>query len=63
MEYSSTDMANSDIVFTQIDGITIDWNFGDTALTVTLGLVPEPAEAAAVLGAIAAALAALRRRK
>lgn len=47
MEYSSTDMANSDIVFTQIDGITIDWNFGDTALTVTLGLVPEPAEAAA----------------
>lgn len=63
MEYSSTDMANSDIVFTQIDGITIDWNFGDTALTVTLGLVPEPAEAAAALGAIAAALAALRRRK
>ena len=56
-------MANSDIVFTQIDGITIDWNFGDTALTVTLGLVPEPAEAAAALGAIAAALAALRRRK
>lgn len=63
MEYSSTDMTNSDIVFTQIDGINIEWNFGDTALTVTLGLVPEPAEAAAALGAIAIAFAALRRRK
>lgn len=63
IEYSSTDMTNSDVIFTQIDGINIEWNFGETALTVTLGLVPEPAEAAAAIGAIAVAFAALRRRK
>ena len=63
IEYSSTDMTNSDVIFTQIDGINIEWNFGETALTVTLGLVPEPAEAAAALGAIAVAFAALRRRR
>lgn len=63
IEYSSTDMTNSDVIFTQIDGINIEWNFGETALTVTLGLVPEPAEAAAAIGAIAVAFAALRRRR
>ena len=56
-------MTNSDVIFTQIDGINIEWNFGETALTVTLGLVPEPAEAAAAIGAIAVAFAALRRRR
>lgn len=63
IEYSSTDMTNSDVIFTQIDGINIEWNFGETALTVTLGLVPEPAEAAAAIGAIAVAFAALRRHR
>lgn len=63
IEYSSTDMTNSDVIFTQIDGINIEWNFGETALTVTLGLVPEPAEAAVAIGAIAVAFAALRRRR
>ena len=63
MEYSGTDMANSDVAFAQIGGINIEWNFGDTALTVTLGKVPEPAEVAAAIGAIALAAAFLRRRR
>ena len=51
---------------TVFDGTTggIWWEavFGDTSLSVTF-TVPEPATAAAVLGAIAIALAAFRRKK
>ena len=63
IEYDSTDFKNGDIVFSQIDGINIDYNFGDTALTVTLSKVPEPATIAAIFGACALAMAALRRRR
>lgn len=63
IEYARTDFKNSDIVFSQIDGINIDYNFGDTALTVTLSKVPEPATIAAIFGACALAMAAFRRRR
>lgn len=63
IEYGSTDFKNGDIVFSQIDGINIDYNFGDTALTVTLSKVPEPATIAAIFGALALAMAAFRRRR
>ena len=63
IEYGSTDFKNGDIVFSQIDGINIDYNFGDTALTVTLSKVPEPATIAAIFGACALAMAAFRRRR
>ncbi len=63
IEYGSTDFKKGDIVFSQIDGINIDYNFGDTALTVTLSKVPEPATIAAILGACALAMAAFRRRR
>ncbi len=63
IEYASTDFKNGDIVFSQIDGVNIDYNFGDTALTVTLTQVPEPATIAAILGAFALAMAAFRRRR
>lgn len=63
IEYASTDFKNGDIVFSQIDGINIDYNFGDTALTVTLSKVPEPATIAAIFGACALAMAAFRRRR
>lgn len=63
IEYGSTNFENDDIVFSQIDGINIDYNFGDTALTVTLSKVPEPATIAAIFGACALAMAAFRRRR
>lgn len=63
IEYGSTDFKKGDIVFSQIDGINIDYDFGDTALTVTLSKVPEPATIAAILGACALAMAAFRRRR
>ena len=63
IEYGSTNFENGDIVFSQIDGINIDYNFGDTALTVTLSKVPEPATIAAIFGACALAMAAFRRRR
>lgn len=63
IEYDSTNFENGDIVFSQIDGINIDYNFGDTALTVTLSKVPEPATIAAIFGACALAMAAFRRRR
>lgn len=63
IEYASTDFKNGDIVFSQIDGINIDYNFGDKALTVTLSKVPEPATIAAIFGACALAMAAFRRRR
>ena len=63
IEYASTNFENGDIVFSQIDGINIDYNFGDTALTVTLSKVPEPATIAAIFGACALAMAAFRRRR
>lgn len=63
IEYDSTDFKNGDIVFSQIDGINIDYDFGDTALTVTLSKVPEPATIAAIFGACALAMAAFRRRR
>lgn len=63
IEYANTDFKNGDIVFSQIDGINIDYNFGDTALTVTLSKVPEPATIAAIFGACALAMAAFRRRR
>lgn len=63
IEYANTDFENGDIVFSQIDGINIDYNFGDTALTVTLSKVPEPATIAAIFGACALAMAAFRRRR
>lgn len=63
IEYASTNFKNGDIVFSQIDGINIDYNFGDTALTVTLSKVPEPATIAAIFGACALAMAAFRRRR
>lgn len=63
IEYARTDFENGDIVFSQIDGINIDYNFGDTALTVTLSKVPEPATIAAIFGACALAMAAFRRRR
>lgn len=63
IEYASTDFKNGDIVFSQIDGINIDYNFGGTALTVTLSKVPEPATIAAIFGACALAMAAFRRRR
>lgn len=63
IEYARTDFKNGDIVFSQIDGINIDYNFGDTALTVTLSKVPEPATIAAIFGACALAMAAFRRRR
>lgn len=63
IEYASTDFENGDIVFSQIDGINIDYNFGDTALTVTLSKVPEPATIAAIFGACALAMTAFRRRR
>ena len=63
IEYGSTTFKNGDIVFSQIDGINIDYNFGDTALTVTLSKVPEPATIAAIFGACALAMAAFRRRR
>ena len=63
IEYGSTDFKNGDIVFSQIDGINIDYDFGDTALTVTLSKVPEPATIAAIFGACALAMAAFRRRR
>lgn len=63
IEYGRTDFKNGDIVFSQIDGINIDYDFGDTALTVTLSKVPEPATIAAIFGACALAMAAFRRRR
>ena len=63
IEYGSTDFKNGDIVFSQIDGINIDYDFGDTALTVTLSKVPEPATIAAIFGACALAMAVFRRRR
>ena len=63
IEYGSTNFKNGDIVFSQIDGINIDYNFGDTALTVTLSKVPEPATIAAIFGACALAMAVFRRRR
>lgn len=63
IEYGSTNFENGDIVFSQIDGINIDYNFGDKALTVTLSKVPEPATIAAIFGACALAMAAFRRRR
>ena len=63
IEYGSTDFKNGDIVFSQIDGINIDYDFGDTALTVTLSKVPKPATIAAIFGACALAMAAFRRRR
>lgn len=63
IEYRSTDFKNGDIVFSQIDGINIDYDFGGTALTVTLSKVPEPATIAAIFGACALAMAAFRRRR
>lgn len=63
IEYARTDFKNDDIVFSQIDGINIDYNFGDKALTVTLSKVPEPATIAAIFGACALAMAAFRRRR
>ena len=63
IKYGSTDFKNGDIVFSQIDGINIDYDFGDTALTVTLSKVPEPATIAAIFGACALAMAAFRRRR
>ena len=63
IEYASTDFKNGDIVFSQIDGINIEYDFGDTALTVTLSKVPEPATIAAIFGACALAMAAFRRRR
>lgn len=63
IEYGSTNFENGDIVFSQIDGINIEYNFGDTALTVTLSKVPEPATIAAIFGACALAMAAFRRRR
>lgn len=63
IEYARTDFKNGDIVFSQIDGINIDYDFGDTALTVTLSKVPEPATIAAIFGACALAMAAFRRRR
>ena len=63
IEYGSTNFKKGDIVFSQIDGINIDYNFGDTALTVTLSKVPEPATIAAIFGACALAMAAFRRRR
>lgn len=63
IEYARTDFKNGDIVFSQIDGINIDYNFGDTALTVTLSKVPEPATIAAIFGACALAMTAFRRRR
>ena len=63
IEYARTDFENGDIVFSQIDGINIEYNFGDTALTVTLSKVPEPATIAAIFGACALAMAAFRRRR
>ena len=63
IEYASTDFKNGDIVFSQIDGINIEYNFGGTALTVTLSKVPEPATIAAIFGACALAMAAFRRRR
>ena len=63
IEYGSTDFKKGDIVFSQIDGINIDYDFGDTALTVTLSKVPEPATIAAIFGACALAMAAFRRRR
>ena len=56
----------SSMAGTSFEGNTggIQWEavFGDTSLSVTF-TVPEPATAAAVLGAIALALAAFRRKK
>ena len=63
IEYGSTDFKKGDIVFSQIDGINIDYDFGDTALTVTLSKVPEPATIAAIFGALALAMVAFRRRR
>lgn len=63
IEYASTDFKNGDIVFSQIDGINIDYDFGGTALTVTLSKVPEPATIAAIFGACALAMAVFRRRR
>lgn len=63
IEYGSTNFKKGDIVFSQIDGINIDYDFGDTALTVTLSKVPEPATIAAIFGACALAMAAFRRRR
>ena len=63
IEYGSTNFENDDIEFSQIDGINIDYNFGDKALTVTLSKVPEPATIAAIFGACALAMAAFRRRR
>ena len=63
IEYAKTDFKNGDIVFSQIDGINIDYNFGNKALTVTLSKVPEPATIAAIFGACALAMAAFRRRR
>ena len=63
IEYGSTNFENGDIVFSQIDGINIEYNFGDKALTVTLSKVPEPATIAAIFGACALAMAAFRRRR
>ena len=63
IEYGSTDFKKGDIVFSQIDGINIDYDFGDTALTVTRSKDPEPATIAAILGACALAMAAFRRRR
>lgn len=63
IEYARTDFENGDIVFSQIDGINIEYDFGDTALTVTLSKVPEPATIAAIFGACALAMAAFRRRR
>ena len=64
MEYAKdSTIKNSDVNFLAINGVNIAYNFGDTALTVTLSKVPEPAMFAAIFGAIALAFVAYRRRK
>ncbi|MBP3526036.1 MAG: hypothetical protein J6J65_05805, partial [Opitutales bacterium] len=64
-----SDFALTDIILKTQAGIDGELSFladdssGLTTVQLSLGVIPEPAEVAAIIGAIALSLAAFRRRK
>lgn len=58
----TSDIANTNFVFEDDYG-TFSYDFENGMLTISLNPIPEPAAIAAILGAIALAVAARRRRK
>ena len=59
----NTGGANADFAAVNLLNAIAEFSWNDGTLSVTFGQIPEPAAAAALLGALALGLAALRRRK